>query len=176
MLSAFPASSRPSRVRRGFTLLEIMVVIALIGFLAAVLAVGASTMLRERKVLPEDVAWEAIRKAREFALLHETEVWLSWDNEERVFRASTAAGSETFPVPEEMDFDLEFLGTSKGGRTIMIGGRLLEAGPIDGVRFFGDGTCTPFRVQLVERGVDPTILEVDPWTCAPVLRNKEDGF
>ncbi len=150
-----------------------MVVIALVGLLASVLAVGASQLLRDRKVLPEDVVWEAIAKAREFALLHETEVWLSFDNEEHVFRAVTALGSRDIPVPEETDFELEFLSLNKGERTIMIGGQLLEAGTLKGVRFFGDGTCSPFRAQLLVPGEQPLVLEIDPWTCAPVLRNED---
>ncbi len=150
-----------------------MVVIALIGLLAGVLSVGASQLMRDRKELPEDIVWSAIGEARRFALLHETEVWLSYDNQENVFHASTALGSQTFPVPEGVDFELEFLGMSKGNRTIMIGGTLLEAGELKGVRFFGDGTCVPFRAQLTEPGQQPIVLEVDPWTCAPVLRGEE---
>ncbi len=145
-------------------------VIALMGLLAAVLSVGAASMLRDRQPHPEDLVWSAIAESRKFALLHETEVWLSYDNQERAFMAATALGSRSFPVPEGTgDFDLTFLGMMKGEQSILIAGRLIETSTIDGARFFPDGTCTPFRVQVVEDGKQPEVLEVDPWTCAPAL-------
>lgn len=159
-----------SAPRRGFTLLEIILVIALMGLLATVLSVGAASLLRDRAAHPEDVVWSAIAESRKFALLHETEVWLSYDNQERFFTAATALGARQFPVPEGAgEFDLTFLGMAKGEQSILIAGRLIETSTIDGVRFFPDGTCTPFRVQLVEEGKQPEVLEVDPWTCAPAL-------
>ena len=150
-----------------------MVTLALIGLLAATLAVAATQMLAKRKITPETVFWEAISQARTFALQHECELWLSLDNQEDTFHATTALGSQSFPLPDGMAFELEFLGVTKGERTIMVGGTLLEANVIQGVRFFGDGTCSPFRAQLIEPGQQPVVFEIDPWTCAPVLRNKE---
>ena len=172
-LALAPSLTRHRDGRVGFTLLEIMVTLALIGLLAATLAVAATQMLAKRKTTPEVVFWEAISQARTFALQHECDLWLSFDNQEDTFIATTELGTKTFPLPDGMAFELEFLGMAKGARSIMIGGTLLEANTIKGVRFFGDGTCTPFRAQLVEPGQQPVVFEIDPWTCAPVLRNKE---
>ena len=35
-------------------------------------------------------------------------------------------------------------------------------------------SCSPFRVQLRNKGIDPRTLAVDPWTCAQVLPSAED--
>lgn len=159
---------------RGFTLLEIMAVIGLMGLLAAVLSVGVSRALQDRSESADDVFWYAIGEARKFALMNQTEVRLTFDNQEQVFRASTPLGEKVFPLPPGMEFDLEFLGVGKGTRSIMIGGILLEASELKHVRFFDDGTCTPFRAQLRVNDGQPIVYEIDPWTCAPVLRGEEN--
>lgn len=147
-----------------------MVVLALLGLLTTVLAVGASRLLAGRGQLPEDIFWQAVTEARTYALNHQCEVRLSFDNTDRVFRAVTPLGARTFPVPATPVFELAFLGTSKGGNSILVGGVLIETTELESVRFFEDGTCTPFRAQLRTEGSTPVVLEIDPWTCAPVLR------
>ncbi len=162
---------------RAFTLLEILAVIGLIGLLVAVLAVGASQVMVKRAERPEDVVWTAIGEARKYALRHETEVRLSFDNDEQVFRASTPQGAVAYPVPKDLGkkLELEFLGMARGERSILVGGVLLEANPLSYVTFYGDGTCTPFRIQL-RTGIEaPLVLEIDPWTCAPMLRPDTAG-
>jgi len=70
--SASSLACRPGeRLRAAFTLIEVMVVIALLGGLAAILAYGASQILRDRGTSAEEVFWEAIGQAREYALLNE---------------------------------------------------------------------------------------------------------
>ncbi len=160
----------------GFTLLEIIVVIALMGALATVLAVGASTLLSDRDETPEEVFWYAVNEARKFALQYEVDLTLSFDNEEQVFIAATDLGTREVPLPSAEPFTLEFLGVTKGEQTILIGGRLTEVNLLASVEFFRDGTCSPFRARLEEEGEQPVILEIDPWTCAPILRDEERRF
>ena len=160
----------------GFTLIEIIVVIALMGALATVLAVGASSLLADRKDTPEDMFWYAVNEARKFALEYEVDLTLSCDNEEQVFVAATDLGTREVPLPSGEPFSLEFLGLTKGEQTILIGGRLTEVNLLTAVKFFRDGTCSPFRARLEEEGKEPLILEIDPWTCAPILRNEERRF
>ena len=57
---------------------------------------------------------------------------------------------------------------------VLVGGQLVETQTLPSVTFYGDGTCSPFRAQLRNKGVDPRVLEIDPWTCAQVLPNAED--
>lgn len=150
-----------------------MVVIGLIGLLATVLTVGSTRLLLDRKESPHDVFWSAVGEARKYALQHETEVFLSFDNQGRMFKTSTALGTKECPLPGGgMEFELEFLGMAKGARSIMIAGTLLETDTIEGVKFFVDGTCTPFRAQLVLPGKHPVVFEIDPWTCAPMLQEE----
>ena len=159
--------------RAAFTLLEIIVVIALMGMLAAVLSVGASRLLADRPDTPEQIFWGAVGEARKFALLNQTEVRLSFYSEEKAFVASTDRGEKSFPIPFEGELQLNFLGMRKGESSILVGGRLIETSPLDWVNFYDDGTCTPFRAQLILPGETPIVLEIDPWTCAEVLREKD---
>ncbi len=158
-----------SRTTAAFTLLEIIVVIALMGMLAAVLSVGASRLLENRPDSPEQLFWSAVGEARKFALINQCEVRLRFDRESQAFVANTDLGERAYPLNYEGDLELNFLGMRKGESSILVGGRLIETSPLPGVRFFDDGTCTPFRAQLILPGQTPVILEVDPWTCAEIL-------
>jgi prepilin-type N-terminal cleavage/methylation domain-containing protein len=169
-----PAFSRSREA--GFTLIEIMVVIALLGTLAAILAVGASRALIDRGESPEEIFWLAVGETRKHALQQEVDINLSFNNEDQVFIASTLAGSRTIPLPEASKIQLEFLGFAGGGPTIMVGGRLIETSILEHVTFYRDGTCMPFRARLSVEGLQPEVLEIDPWTCAPILRDKEPRF
>lgn len=160
-------------VGRGFTILEILLVLALLGFLSTVLVVGGARLLADRPQSPEDVFWEAVRQSRDYALLRNRDVSLRFDRETRAFVAGTAEGEQTFPVPADVggeDLRIEFLSTQKFEATVLIGGVLLETATLPRVTFYADGTCSPFRVQLRNgaSGV-PVTLNIDPWTCAPVL-------
>ena len=164
----------PSSPAEGFTLLEIMVVIGIMAMLAGVLALGASRVLVERPESPNQTFWEAIGRAREYALIHNTEVWLTFDNEEAAFVATTWQGTERFPVTSSEKFQLDFLGMAGGAQSILVGGVLLESNPLPRVTFYPDGTCTPFRAQVTVEGGEPFVFEIDPWTCAPALVSAED--
>tara|TARA_B110000305_G_scaffold32909_1_gene32090 strand:- start:20515 stop:21051 length:537 start_codon:yes stop_codon:yes gene_type:complete len=160
----------------GFTLIEIVVVIALMGVLATVLAVGASRLMVDREESPEDMFWFAVGEARKFALQHEIDVTLSFHNDEQVFIAATDLGTREVPLPSQQPITLDFLGVTAGEQTILIGGSLVEANLLSAVKFFRDGTCSPFRARLEIEGKQPLVLEIDPWTCAPILRDEERRF
>ena len=84
--------SRHRGAGRGFTILEILLVLALLGFLSTGLVVGGARLLAERPQSPEDVFWEAVRQARDYALLRNRDVSLRYDREARAFIAGTAEG------------------------------------------------------------------------------------
>ena len=155
-----------------FTLLEVLLVIALIGIVTTALLVGGPRLAGDRPLTAEDVFWRAVGEARHYALLHQTEVRLSYDREARHFTAWTPEGTETFAVPGESDLQLDFLSAQKGGRSIMIGGVVLEAQVIPSITFYDDGTCTPFRVQLRTDQNQPRVIGIDPWTCAALLETE----
>ena len=157
--------------RRGFTLLEVLLVLVLIAFLSGVLLVGGPRWAGSRVVTLEDVFWSAVEQSRDYALLHHREVNLNFDAEAGALVAHTAEGPIFFTLPETLDAArIEFLAAMPGGAAVLIGGTLVETQTLPRVTFYGDGTCTPFRAQLRQSEAEaPTYLTIDPWTCAPVL-------
>ena len=171
---------------RGFTLLEILLCIALIALLGGVLVGNSARLLSEQPLTPHAVFWKAVQEARKAALKSEHEIRLKYDREKKSFYlvdglvpATLAEDGftlvetplKTFPIAPEaaQDLAVDFLGaSSKGGNTILVGGMLLESKPIPFVVFYADGTCRAFRAQFARSGAS-TILAIDPWTCAPVL-------
>ncbi len=153
----------------GFTLLEILLVLALLGLLAGALASGSARLLAQRPVTVEDTFWEAVTEARKDALLNQREVRLRFDEKERTLVAGHATGDRVYPLPSA-EAQLDFLAPARrgGAGLILLGGLLVETQTIPHVTFYDDGTCTPFRVQI-RTGGPARILLIDPWTCAPVL-------
>lgn len=183
---------RPSRPRRrGFTLLEILLTLALIGLLSAFLVGGSARLLSTRGATPAEVFWQAVAEARRTALQSGREVRLRFDAETRAFLLLDSEAPppgplgeppaaerplRRFPVNPELagDLEVDFLGAAaQGANAILVGGVLLEARSLPHATFFPDGTCAPFRAQLARAG-GRSVLRVDPWTCAPVLTPEDD--
>ena len=150
------AASKPSG-EDGFTLLEIVVVLAIFGLVSALLIGSSGALLRA--IGREDVehtALSALASARHSAVLAGRTLELRVDDKTRVLdweagRASLA-GEDT----------VRLLPPSKIS-SALIGGRLQEE-PVARVRFYADGTCDPFRLEIV-RGERSNLLQIDPWTC-----------
>ncbi len=173
------------RAVRGFTLLEVLLGLAIIALLAGVLIGGSSHLISEQAVTPHDVFWKAVQEARKAALKSEREVRLRFDARTKRFvlldgrapsrlaadgvtREEAALKEFAVPVPEGAELTVDFLSATKGGNMILVGGLMMEGQPIPYVTFYGDGTCSAFRVQFVRNNGTST-LAVDPWTCAPIL-------
>ncbi|MBL9188199.1 MAG: prepilin-type N-terminal cleavage/methylation domain-containing protein [Opitutaceae bacterium] len=175
------------RAVRGFSLLEVLLVVAIIGLIASVLIGGAVPLFGERSIAPGDVFRRAVQEARKTALKSGHEIRLKFHKEKSrfllfdgtvpaVLAADGFTREETplkeFPVPAAGgELAVDFLAPASkggGGNAILVGGVLLEARTIPHVTFFPDGTCSPFRAQFV-RGGGVTVLAIDPWTCAEVL-------
>lgn len=167
-------ASQHSRLARrrdaAFTLMEILVVLALLGLMVGLFAGNVGSLLGNRKVSVEEVFWKAVTETRKYALQHGTDVRLSFDGKGKAFRASTSEGTRTFPVPVEGEMEIDFLGVAKGGRTtVLIGGVLVETQTLPFVTFYADGTCSYFRAQLRQGDLQPHYVRIDPWTCAPIV-------
>lgn len=175
------------RQRHGFTLLEVLLSLALIALLAGVLVGMSSRLMTDQPATVSDVFWLAVREARKAALKSEHEIRLKFDKDKKQFllvdglapatlsadgftRVETPRKTFRVPPPFNTDLAVDFLAPAPkgGGNAILVGGVLIEAQTIPYVSFYSDGTCRPFRAQFV-RGGATSVLSVDPWTCAPVL-------
>lgn len=155
-------------------------VIALIALLTGVLVTGGVQLTRDKAFTPEDVFWKAVTETRKIALISGREVRLGFvarsRDAEPALMARMADGTEQrfpFEQADQREFIIEFLVKQKGGSTMLLGGQLVETQTIPFVTFYGDGTCSPFRLQI-RAGGEPRVIEVDPWTCALVLPKDKD--
>jgi prepilin-type N-terminal cleavage/methylation domain-containing protein len=161
---------RGDRASGGFTLLEIIVTVALIGLLASVLIVGSTRMLSAQPVTPEDVFRKAVSETRKDAVENNLEVRLAFDSKEKVFTASSGSGARTYPVSGAGDPTFDFIPQQKGGSAIMIAGMIIETQKLPFITFYPDGTCSPFRAQFRQND-SVRVIAIDPWTCAPILES-----
>ena len=172
-ISVIPAPSFRRAPRRAFTLLEVLLALAIIALLASVLIGGSASLLNSRAVTPSEVFWKTVQESRKTALKTGRDVRLAFDPKEKKFILSDASGldpaTQEFPIPAPGDdLVLTFLTTQKGASMILLGGVAVETQTLPFVTFYSDGTCSPFRAQIQRNG-DVTALAIDPWTCAAVL-------
>jgi prepilin-type N-terminal cleavage/methylation domain-containing protein len=157
---------------RAFTLLEILLALALIALLAGALIGGSSALLTEKPVSADDVFWSTVQAARKAALNSQQDVSLRYDEKAKAFTLTgpNAAVVGSFPLPNPAaDLLVEFLSTQRTGGLILLGGTVVETEPLTGgVTFYSDGTCTAFRLQIRVNG-GAHIIAIDPWTCSPVI-------
>jgi len=181
---AFPGTGAPSpRSERGggapspesaFTILEILLSIAILGLVAGVLIGGSAALLSTKPVSVDEVFWAAVQEARKDALNHEREVRLKYYNDRergRGFEVIDGTEVQSFPVHPSAapsDLAIDFVIPQKGGNVVLIAGVVVETSTVPHATFYPDGTCSPFRMQVARTGHAYTVA-VDPWTCAPIL-------
>jgi prepilin-type N-terminal cleavage/methylation domain-containing protein len=158
--------------RRGFTLIEILLVVALIGLVGWIF-IGGSTALMTDKASPDDQFWKATAAARKEALEEGQSVIMTFDPKVKAFVISDGSHKTTLPAVGADDLVIDFHPVqSDSSSSVLVGGTLVETEPLAAVTFYNDGTCTPFRVQIRSNGA-AHILSVDPWTCAQVLNQSD---
>lgn len=162
---------RPSR--RAFTILELLLALAIIALLGTVLIGGSAQLLSDKPVSADEVFWKAVQEARKNALKSGNETRLTFldDRDQgKAFVVNDGTAQQAFPLPATAGADLvvSFLTTQKGASAVLIAGQMVETQTVPAVIFYGDGTCTAFRAQF-QRGGSTHLIEIDPWTCAPML-------
>ena len=167
-----PSTQHARPGRAAFTLLEILLAIALIGLISAALVTISIRLTDQKPATPEAVFWEAVNEARKSALKHEQEMRLSFDDKDKKFTLDP--GGKTFELPgAPRDLTVEFLlAQSDGSGSVLIGGQLVDTKTVPSVTFYADGTCSPFRLQI-RSGGPAKLVSIDPWTCARVLQPAE---
>lgn len=168
-----PLLRAPPRLRRrgraaGFTLMEILLALALIALLVSVMIPISVNLIGNHATSADDVFWKAAREARKAALKGEHDTVLAYDGRSRAFVLTDINEVQTFPLETKQDVTIDFLPGQVRAGTALIGGQMVDTQTIPSVSFFADGTCIPFRVQF-RVGADSHIVGIDPWTCAPVL-------
>jgi len=154
-------ASRPTF--RGFTLVEVLLVIALLAIFATLLLPGVNSMLQAANSrAPQQVLSETILAARGAALESGRTVELRYNSELRQLSWNgSAAKTETMPPGYKLDFL-----PPESSSAILLGGQLVETGTVRRIRFFPDGTCDSFRARLQVEKNPAQLFMVDPWTCA----------
>ena len=163
--------------RSGFTLLEILLVLALLGLMAGLFITAARNFTDEKSRTVDDVFWEMVTQARKQALLTGREVRVTYAGparEEPAALVMTQDGiDERFSFAGMGEVKIDFLSVEKSRSAILVAGQSVETQTLPAVIFYGDGTCTPFRVQIQVGPHPARTLAIDPWTCAQVLTTEE---
>ncbi|HEY4990369.1 MAG TPA: prepilin-type N-terminal cleavage/methylation domain-containing protein [Opitutaceae bacterium] len=161
---------------RGFTLVEILLAIALIGLLSWIFVGESTALLADKGSTPDEQFWKACGAARKEALEDQHAVLLSYDAKARGFVISDGDKSQTIPVSGPDDLLIDFHPVlSDSSSTVLIGGTLVETEPLAAATFYSDGTCTAFRAQVRANGA-AHVLAIDPWTCAPILTKPDATY
>ncbi len=161
----YPSQARrcPKSPARGFTLIEVLLVLALLALFSALFIPGVNSILRQiNERGPEQALAETILAARGAALESGRTVTLTYDAEHRALRADNASVTD---LVLESGSQLTLLPPTAGA-VILLGGQAVETGELRRIRFFADGTCDPFRVRLQQGKDAARVWSADPWTCA----------
>ena len=152
--------------RTGFTLVEVLLVIAVMALCAGLLVSGAADLLRTKEPRADEIFWQAVTAARQLALERDRTVVFRYDKDKhQLVWSADPEDPHRLAFPGRL---LELLPVAGQG-TVLIGGQLTETGSVSLVRFFPDGGCDPFRAQLTDSKDRRTVLAIDPWTCAPMI-------
>lgn len=172
------SARRRPRTRRGFTLLEMMLVIALIGMMATALVLNIESMMRQSEASAvEGAFWEAARTARTDALLKRRTETVRYDEKQAAFLIESAGEVRRYEIDRadwksDLTVEIAFKKRLASSQFTLVAGQLVDLREIPSIQFFQDGTCTPFVLELVV-GDSTRRIEIDPWTGAELLPDED---
>lgn len=145
--------------------MEVLLTLALLVLVSTVLISATAGFFQQRDGRPEDAFWSAVNDARQLALDQNQPVSMRFDSEEKRLHWSTESAGDSASFN---GLALRFLPPERAS-TLLLGGVLFEGDALPRVRFYPDGTCDPFRLEIKAENGAPRMLRIDPWTCAPML-------
>jgi general secretion pathway protein H len=165
--------------RGGFTLIEVLLAIALFGLLSWIFVGASNALFADKGLSPDEQFWAACAAARKEALEERKSVLLTVETKDprtRGFYLYDGSSKVALPLsgPEDLVVDFHPV-QSDSSSSSLIGGTLVETQPLAAATFYNVGTCTPFRAQ-VRTAAGAHLLAVDPWTCAPMLTPSDATF
>ncbi len=167
----------PARNRRGFTVLEMLLVIALVAVSATMFLVSVDSLGRSSPADEfEGAFWRATAQARELALASRRTIELRWDEEARAFVLGGGGREARVGIAAEAaqdSFGATFSEEVAANDFILVRGELVTRRAVSAVRFFPDGTCQAFAVELTFGERSRRRVIVDPWTGAEMLSTDE---
>jgi len=160
--------------RRGFTLLETLLVLGLMSMLAAVMVGGSAQLLKgTARSDPEDalmallqtIRRQAVEKGKVLELAPTDEA----DEDAPDFRWGEEDGDASLRTEEKLPkmegVKVKVLAPESTG-AILLGGVASEKA-LARMRFYPDGTCDRVRLD-VTRNDNRKLIPIDPLTCAPL--------
>ena len=166
-------SGRPER--RGFTLLETLLVLGLISMLAAVLVGGSAQLLKgTARSDPEDAlmaqlqTWRRQAVERGQILVVVPGEGAEEDGPDYLWSFEGAPEDEApreEKLPKAEGVAVKILAPETTG-AILLGGVASEE-PLARLRFYPDGTCDRVRLDI-RRNEERRLVPIDPLTCAPL--------
>lgn len=172
--------TRFSRVsREGFTLFELLLVLALIGLFSSVFVVNITSLMKDGEMETlEREYWRAVESARTAAVFKQQPHFLEWDPKGNRFLVISAGAAEAFPVeiesPTELQIEVLFQEIAPENSYVLIAGQLVAKREIVKVGFFPDGTCSPYEVSMRIADFE-TRFQMDPWTGVQLVDPSEDA-
>jgi len=164
-----------SKGARGFSLIEIIIVVALIALIGGLVAINAQSILRGLGEEPVEVILQkAVREARFQAAYLKDSVRLAWDEEEAAFRITSANGAviTTFPIESgsgnmEIVFEqvLPFEGLNRSD--------ILNTIETESLTFRPDRSSTPFQV-IIDLGPVSFTQRYDPFSDIVIEDSREN--
>jgi general secretion pathway protein H len=166
--------------RRGFTLLEILLVLALIGSMAGLFVMSLESMVRSSPGDSlEGAFWSALRQAREAAVHTRRTQAISFDAERLEFIIEggvtlKTAAVNTDGLGDTSKIEAVFTQVLPSNSFTLVRGRLVTEREIPTMLVFADGTCQPVTIEFRFPGGTKR-LTIDPWTCAELLDPDAEG-
>lgn len=162
--------------QRGFTLIEMLLVLALIGVFATLFVLNAESLVSQSATQAVEAKfWEAVRAARSEAIVHRRAQAVSFDEKAAAFVVENVqTGARQDFVIKRDDWapdtalEVAFKKRVGAGKHTMVAGELVTLREVPEVRFFPDGACMPF-VAVLNVGAVEREIEIDPWTGAELL-------